>query len=69
MKKYMPCIPQEALPGSMCERTDGEYYLASDVDARIAELKSALREAMEWNWIDEDMPEEVIATCQKAFDC
>jgi len=56
MQKYAPCIPQEAYPGSMCEREDGEYYLAEDVDAlplavimetqaqRIAELEKALRD-------------------------
>jgi hypothetical protein len=43
MKRYAPCIPQTADPGSMCERTDGEYYLAADVDARIDLLERALK--------------------------
>lgn len=44
MKRYAPCIPEEAVPGSMCERTDGEYYLAAEVDARITVLERALHQ-------------------------
>lgn len=35
----------------------------------IEELKAALREAMEWNWLDEESPppREVIERCYKAL--
>ena len=45
MNKYAPCIPEEAYPGSMCERVDGEYYSVEEADAEIAKLDSLLREA------------------------
>lgn len=35
----------------------------------VEELKAALREAMEWNWLDEQQlpPREVIERCYKAL--
>lgn len=35
----------------------------------VEELKAALREAMEWNWLDEQElpPREVIERCYKAL--
>lgn len=44
-----------------------DYYIASEVEARIAELQEALREAMEWNWCDDDMNEGVRAQCERAL--
>jgi hypothetical protein len=46
----------------------GQYYLADDVDARIAELEKALREAMEWNWLDEDMNQGVANACERVLN-
>jgi hypothetical protein len=36
---------------------------------RIQELEKALREAMEWNWLDEDSPppQEVVDQCNSAL--
>jgi hypothetical protein len=36
---------------------------------RVKELEAALREAMEWNWLDEDSPppREVIGQCNSAL--
>lgn len=34
---------------------------------RIAELEAALREAMQWNWMDDDLPERVEAMCKQAL--
>jgi hypothetical protein len=45
----------------------GDVYLASEVDARIAELAWCLREAMQWNWMEDDLPEELIERCDKAL--
>jgi hypothetical protein len=38
-------------------------------DPRIAKLEQALREAMEWNWLDEDSPppQEVVDQCKSAL--
>ena len=30
------------------------------MEARIAELEAGLREATEWNWLDDDMPLSVV---------
>lgn len=30
-------------------------------------LRSALKEAMEWNWIDADVPPQVVAKCEDAL--
>lgn len=48
----------------------GIVYLVSDVDTRIAELEKALREAMEWNWLDDEdspPPQEVVDQCNSAL--
>jgi hypothetical protein len=36
--------------------------------ARIAELEKALREAMEWNWLDEDMNQGVANACERVLN-
>lgn len=33
----------------------------------LVDAKSALREAMEWNWLDADVPAEVKARCEQAL--
>jgi hypothetical protein len=43
-------------------------YEDKDVDARIAELEKALREAMEWNWLDEDMNQGVANACERVLN-
>jgi hypothetical protein len=43
------------------------FYDSASVDARNAELEQALREAMEWNWCDDDMNEGVRAMCERAL--
>lgn len=37
---------------------------------RVEELEGALREAMEWNWLDEDSPppDWVVETCEGALN-
>lgn len=46
-----------------------EYFDLRDARARIAELEKALREAMEWNWLDEDSPppQNVVDQCNSAL--
>lgn len=37
-------------------------------DAEVEALVAALREAMEWNWLDEDAPPSTVADqCEKAI--
>lgn len=55
-----------AVPGAPIE-AGNEVYRAEDVDVRIAELEKALREAMEWNWMDGDVPLEIHVQCDKAL--
>ena len=38
--------------------------LADEAAAAIRELQAALYEAMDWNWLDEDMPEDVRFRCE-----
>jgi hypothetical protein len=35
---------------------------------RISELEKALREAMEWNWLDEDMNQGVANACERVLN-
>ncbi len=37
-------------------------------DAKIDVLRVALEEAMEWNWADDDMPENVVDQCEQALE-
>ena len=37
-------------------------------DDKIDVLRVALEEAMEWNWGEEGMPENVIAQCEQALE-
>jgi len=73
MQRYTLTVitPQDdsELSASMQPDERGAYYLAIEVDARIAELENALREAMGWNWLDEDNPppQSVVDQCNKAL--
>jgi hypothetical protein len=44
--------------------TDSEY---DALKARIARLEAALEQAMEWNWMQDGVPEEVIKQCHEAL--
>ena len=51
------------------------YPLGCDLDRgirwaadRIAELEAALSEAMDWNWLDNDMPSEVVWKCRNTLE-
>jgi len=35
--------------------------------AGVERLREALKEAMDWNWLDDDMPEDVIDCCEAAL--
>ena len=37
-------------------------------DGKIDVLRVALEEAMEWNWADDDMPENVVDQCEQALE-
>lgn len=57
-------------PNGVAYLPDGaEFYLATDVDARIAALESALREAMGWDWLtDAPPPKEIVEKCEAALN-
>ena len=45
----------------------GELALINAAADKIEKLRAALQKAMEWNWIDPDVPAEVIQQCEDAL--
>ena len=43
----------------MLKSEHGEYVKYEDVQKIISDLSYAGREALEWNWLDDDFPKEV----------
>lgn len=39
-----------------------------ELEERNAKLREALEEAMDWNWLDDDMPDYVKEDCRKALE-
>ena len=46
---------------------NGEPALINAAADEIEKLRAALEEAMEWNWLDPDVPAKVIQQCEDAL--
>ena len=69
----MKPTPQQFQICQTCEELfdDGKYYVSTldynKLRSSHDELLEALKEAMQWNWLDDDIPQDIIAKCEKAI--